>query len=161
VAIGLMNLASAGARLDPARLPAAVAQLEEARSILLASVGPDHPLVASAEGNLGRMLHDLDRHDEALTHLRAALAVQRRRFDDDHPLLLGELSDIGRCLTDVGRYGEAETTLLQAFRGLEGRPDANARAWDDVLQRLAALYRARGDEREAARYEGLRTPGRS
>lgn len=158
VAIGLMNLASTRARLDPSYRQPAAADFGEARDILLATVGPDHPLMANVEGNLGRIQHDLGRHAEALEHLRAALSVHRNRLEADHPQVLGDLSDIGRCLTDERQYEEAEANLLEAYRGLEARQDTQRKAWDEVLERLATLYRAQGDEPEAARYEAMRSP---
>ena len=159
VATGLINVASALGRIE-GRKAEAIPIFREARSVILASVGPDHPLMASVEGQLGRLEHDLGNHEEALAHLRAAYAVHQKRYDAKHPLLLGGLSDIGRCLTDLGRYPEAESTLLKVYAGLEPQRDKQARVWDNLLLRLATLYRAMGREDEAKRYEAMRAPAR-
>jgi serine/threonine-protein kinase len=159
VAIGLINVATAVARLDPGRRDEAVPLFEEAHAILLATVGPDHPLVGAVDSNFGRLEHDLGHHERALALLRDGLAVDRKRYDANHPRVLGGLSDIGRCLTDLARYAEAEAAFLEAYAGLEPQRDKQARVWDGLLVRMAALYRAMGREEEATRYEAMRTPG--
>jgi serine/threonine-protein kinase len=156
-AVGLawINLAAVLQRLD-GRHDEAVRSYGEARSVLVATVGPDHPLLGAIEGNLGRHYHDTGDHERALVHYRAALEIRRTTYDADHPLVLGNVSDIGGCLVDVERYAEAERLLLEAFAGLEPQREQLARAWDSALVRLGRLYRAMGRADQAAKYEGMR-----
>jgi serine/threonine-protein kinase len=134
----------------------AVKYYDEARSVLVGSLGPDHPLLGAVDGNLGRLYHSTERHDTALHHFRAALAVRRKAYDAKHPLVLGNLSDLGQCLLDLQRYGEAETALKEAFDGLEPQREKQGRLFDPVLVRLGRLYRAMGRESEATKYESMR-----
>jgi tetratricopeptide (TPR) repeat protein len=83
--------------------------------------------------------------------------VLQTAYDPSHPLVLGNLSDLGRCLTDLGEYDDAEAILLEAYAGLEPQRDQHGRVFDSLLIRLGRLYRAMGNEDEAARYEGMRT----
>ena len=155
VGIGWVNLAAVLQRDDGRRAEAAGAY-EEARAILVGTLGPDHPLLGAVDGNLGRLHHDDGDHSRALGHLRTALDVRLESYDETHPLVLGNLSDIARCLTDLGRYGEAEPLLLAALRGLEARDDEQPQLRDGVLVRLSRLYEAMGRESEAERYEAMR-----
>jgi len=157
VGIGWINLAAVLQRTGGRRAEA-VRAYDEARAILIATVGPTHPLIGAVEGNLGRLHHDADDHTTALRHYRAALEVRRGSNDADHPLVVGNQSDIGRCLTDLQRYVEAETMLLAAYAGLEPQRDAQAAIWDGVLIRLGRLYRAMGKDDSARRYESMRVP---
>jgi tetratricopeptide (TPR) repeat protein len=160
VGTGWINLAAVLQRSD-GRQKEAVASYDEARRVLLATVGTKHPLIGAIDGNLGRLFHDGGEHERALAHLRAALAVRRESFDENHPTVLGNTSDIGRCLIDLGRYQEAETLLLEVYAGIEPVRDQQPRLWDSALIRLGLLYRAMGRDDEAAKYEGMRVPSAS
>jgi eukaryotic-like serine/threonine-protein kinase len=155
VGTGWINLAAVLQR-DAGRRAEAVAAYEEARAILVSTVGADHPLLGAVDGNLGRLHHDDGEHGRALEHLHAALEVRRESYEETHPLVLGNLSDIARCLTDLGRYDEAEPLLLVALRGLGSRGDEQPQLRDGVLVRMRRLYEAMGRESEAARYEAMR-----
>ena len=157
VGIGWINHAAVLQRID-GRRDEAVRSYDEARAVLVATVGPGHPLLGAVDGNLGRLYHESGEHERALDHYRAALAVRRESYDASHPLVLGNLSDIGRCLTDLARYPEAESVLLDAYEGLEPQREQQARLLDSVLVRLGTLYRATGREDEAARYDAKRVP---
>jgi serine/threonine-protein kinase len=157
VGIAWINLASTMQRIE-GRRDEAVRSFGEARTVLLATVGPDHPLLGAVDGNLGHLYHDTGDHETALRHLRAALTTRRKSYDANHPLVLGNQSDIGRCLTDLARYGEAEAALLQVHSALLPLREQQARLFDVVLTHLVRLYRAMGRTDEAMKYEAMRKP---
>jgi serine/threonine-protein kinase len=154
--VGWLNLAAVLQRMS-GRGNEAVRSYAEARTILVASLGPRHPAIGAIEDNLGRYYHDSGDHATALRHYRASREVLQTAYDPSHPLVLGNLSDLGRCLTDLGEYDDAEAILLEAYAGLEPQRDQHGRVFDSLLIRLGRLYRAMGNEDEAARYEGMRT----
>jgi serine/threonine-protein kinase len=155
VGIGWINLAATLQRTEGGR-DEAMRAYGEAREVLLATVGAEHPLLGAVDGNLGRLFHDTAEHERALSHYRSALEVRRGAFEPSHPLVLGTMSDIGRCLTELAGYGEAETMLLEAFAGLEPQREPQAVLRDSAIVRLGRLYRAMGREGEARRYEAMR-----
>ncbi|MDA8159398.1 MAG: YcaO-like family protein [Desulfobacteraceae bacterium] len=67
---------------------------------------------------LGRGLHALGRHQEALTHLERALEL--RPEAEDVPYIY---SHLGACLRDQGRYQEAIAVLQRGIEHDEERPD--------------------------------------
>lgn len=154
-----MGWANMGALLQriPSRRGDAVDAYALARASYEATIGPQHPLAAGVDGNLGRLYHDEGDHAVAVGHLRAALSVRRAALDPTHPLVLGNLTDLGRCLLEVERFSEAESALLEAYAGLESLRDEQSRTWERVLENLGTLYRATGRESEADRFESMRT----
>ena len=69
--------------------------------------GAAHPDVAVSASELGRVLFDQGRLDEAETHFRAALAVARTSRGPRHP-------DVAQCLTDLAGVLRAEGKLAEA-----------------------------------------------
>ena len=67
---------------------------------------------------LGRHLHALERHDEAMAHLQRAL--DHRPESEDIPYIY---SYMGNCLKDQGKYQDAITVLQQGVDHDEERPD--------------------------------------
>ena len=60
-----------------------------------------------AHTHLGLLLMETGRHDEAMTHLRQALALHPRQADAH--------SNLGLLFMDMGRTGEASEQLLKAL----------------------------------------------
>jgi serine/threonine-protein kinase len=76
VGIGWINLAAVLQR-DQGRHEEAMKSYDEARTVLVATVGPRHPLLGAIDGNLGRLHHGNGEHDRAITHLRRARRAPR------------------------------------------------------------------------------------
>jgi len=72
-----------------------------------ARLGPDHPTVASALGNLAAVLATLDDVEGARTMLDRAIAIRRARLGPQHPLLAASLSNLGLNDTHAGDYTAA------------------------------------------------------
>ena len=81
----------------------------------LAALGPDHPFLASAHSAAASSLIALARHDEALAHQEAALAIQLRILGPNHPSTALSEQNIGSALLGLGRLAEAEPHLLAAL----------------------------------------------
>lgn len=88
----LSNLSNTLIELD--RLPDALASLQQAHTILRASLG-DHVAVAFVEHNLARVLRRMGRLDEARTHAHEAVDLERRLLGDG-PELAGALDGLAR-----------------------------------------------------------------
>ena len=96
------------------------------------------------QNQLGSLLRDQGKLDEAGVLYREALEARRATLGDRHPDTLGSIHNLGRLLHDQGRLGEAETLLLEAHDGCaatlaEGqRTRLRSQAW------LADVRRAQG-----------------
>jgi tetratricopeptide (TPR) repeat protein len=63
--------------------------------------------VADTQDSIGLALQGLKRNEEALTHMRQALALRTRILGPDHEILGYSLHNIGRLLASMGRKQEA------------------------------------------------------
>ena len=112
-------------------LQAALAAIEQnedlAREILAELAGRD-PLDSAPERIVGRLLLELYRFEEALSHLSAALAADR----SDH-LAWGHM---GRALANLGREDEAREALENSHRAAAGRQDARRENLARVLEAM-------------------------
>jgi serine/threonine-protein kinase len=79
-------------------------------------LGPDHPDEARTLNNLGTVLRDEARLEEAETVHREALAMRRKLFGDTHPDVAVSLSNLALVAADRGRLGDRRLRL----------PDLNA-----------------------------------
>ena len=116
----------------------------EALEAMRATLGNRHPSTLNTISNLGSLLQDQGKLDEAGVLLREALEAKRATLGDRHPDTLASINNLGRLLHDQGRLGEAETLLLEAHDGCaatlaEGqRTRLRSQAW------LADVRRAQG-----------------
>lgn len=87
----------------------------------LEAAGPDRaPELALAMGDLGRILIECGRVEEAEQTLTRSIELTNAAFGPRNAELLTQLDHMGALLTDLGRFAEAETVLRRA---LEGRRD--------------------------------------
>jgi tetratricopeptide (TPR) repeat protein len=95
--------------------PGAQAVLEQA--VALAEpppVGPRHPRLAQALRDLGRVLHQRGRHDEADATLQRALTMQEQLLGPDHNEVSPTLTIMGESCIDQGNYRRAKGLLKRA-----------------------------------------------
>ena len=110
----------------------------------LARMPREERATSALQNQLGLLLHDQGKLDEAGVLYREALEARRATLGDRHPDTLGSIHNLGRLLHDQGRLGEAETLLLEAHDGCaatlaEGqRTRLRSQAW------LADVRRAQG-----------------
>src|SRR5207245_9408438 len=80
--------------------PGALNRLERALDITKASLGDDHPDVASIRGHLGGVLHKLDDLDGARRDLRCALVISEKVYGPAHPLVALHLCSLADVLRE-------------------------------------------------------------
>jgi tetratricopeptide (TPR) repeat protein len=78
--------------------------------------GGDDLLQARLFTNIGLILMDQKKSDEALKILERSLAVRKRLLGDTHPHVAVSLNDIGICHSQAGRYEEALPLLQEAMQ---------------------------------------------
>jgi tetratricopeptide (TPR) repeat protein len=102
---------------------AARAHFAEARGDHIAALGPDHPLVATDESNLGAVLRELGRGDEAVEHLERAIAIVERTLGTHHPVIaqaehnLASISEDRKDWPAAVRHARAAVEMNVAVRG--------------------------------------------
>ena len=116
VALMLNNL---GALLrDTERLAAAESEYREAVA-MFRRVAPNHPGLPASLAGFARVLHGLERYDEAEPLFSEALELQTQNQSPGSPQVAGTQARLGRTLTKLGRYEEAERLLLAAVQTLD------------------------------------------
>ncbi len=126
-------------------------------------LGSSHRLLAASLTGLGEVLSgrpasgepggDLDEAEELL---REALAIRRRELGPEHRLTAVTASILGGCLAARGSFAEAESLLLESYRRLEEERGGDQRPARRALERLIALYEARGRGDRAAAFRARR-----
>ena len=88
--------------------------LEKASALKQKILGSDNADVAISEGNLGHVLLELGRKNDALPHVDRAIAIVEKRLGAGHPLLARHLNNRGEILNSLGRYEEGRRANEQA-----------------------------------------------
>jgi serine/threonine protein kinase/tetratricopeptide (TPR) repeat protein len=114
---------------------------------------------AAALALLGHPLLKARRPAEAEAVLRESLAI-REALEPDEWTTCNVKSMLGGALLGQGKLAEAEPLVLEGYRCLVEReasipPSAMGRV-NDAIERVAALYDAKGDATEAARWRERR-----
>ena len=124
-----------------------------------ARLGPRHPDVAVALDQLGEVLTQQERYDEAEPLLRDALAQQREFLGPESPTTVTTLSHLGALLQERGDIADAEPILRTV---LAARRRASVTVPDSIvlttaINDLAVLLFVRGtyDEAEPLDREAL------
>jgi len=82
------------------------------------ALGPDHPNTLTTVHNLGNLLDQQNKLDEAEILYRRALEGSEKALGPDHPDTLTTLNNLGMLLKDQNKLDEAE---ILSRRGQEGR----------------------------------------
>jgi tetratricopeptide (TPR) repeat protein len=80
-----------------------------------ASLGKDHPRVATDLNNLATLLRDTNRLGEAEPLMRRALAIDEASYGKDHPTVGRDLNNLAQLLRASNRLGEAEPPMRRAL----------------------------------------------
>ena len=121
-----------GAAADPGELAAALtalgdvlrhagryaeaeASLRRAVALQVATLGPEHPAVATARNNLGNALSWQGKVDESLSQHELAAAIRARALGPEHPDVASSRTNLAVALLLQGRYAEAEAQLQRAL----------------------------------------------
>ena len=88
---------------------------EAALSLRRKMLGPDHPLVATSQKELGNVLYEWGNHAAALTEYEGALAIRRRVLGPDHPAVAVLHNNLANALVELGRVRDARAHLQRAL----------------------------------------------
>ncbi len=89
--------------------------MRRALAIEEASLGADHPSIATVLSNLAALLHATNRQAEAEPLIRRALAIDEASFGADHPNVGIDLANLASLLQEANRLAEAEPLMRQAL----------------------------------------------
>jgi tetratricopeptide (TPR) repeat protein len=83
--------------------------------IFEASLGKNHPNVATALNNLALLLQATNRLGEAEPLMRRALAIDEASLGNDHPTVAIRLNNLARLLQATHRLGDAEPLMRRSL----------------------------------------------
>ena len=147
---GYMNLGRL--RRDRQDYDGALVDMEKALEISSTLLGPDHPDVGQRLMEIGfvyLMMGRLVPAGEALTEARSVLLAA---YPQGHWLTARTESRLGEQRTAVGDLDEAEALLLSAQTSMLAGEDRLSAYTAANLERLVALYEAKGEGEAADRY---------
>jgi tetratricopeptide (TPR) repeat protein len=127
----------------------AVMQLEQARAIYAARLGPAHPDTLTSMHNLALSYDELGRHANALELGEQVLTARRRVLGPDHPDTLWSMNNLAIDYVRAGRPGDASRLhrqVLDARRRVLGRQHRHTLS---SLANLAGCYAAQGRHADA------------
>ncbi len=117
----------------------------EQLSLLLESLGPDHPDTATSYNSVAYNLNSQGRYGEAEALFCEALEIRERVLGPDHPDTATSYNNVASNLNAQGRYGEAEPLYRKALeiRGRMLGPDHpdTATSYNNVAFNLNAQGR--------------------
>ena len=103
--------------------------------------GDAAPKLFSAKLNLGRVLMELDRNEEADTEFRESYEGRKQILEQDHWHIWNALSQWGGCIAKLKRFQEAEPLLLEAYEKMNP-PEIYQNRKTDARERIIQLYEA-------------------
>merc|ERR1711879_227648 len=89
---------------------------EEALRIIIATLGKDHPAVASTRNNMGIVYECQSKYDEALWEYEEALRINIATLGEDHPEVAGTRNNMGEVYRKQSKYGEALREYEESLR---------------------------------------------
>lgn len=130
----------------------ALALLREAEAGQRQLFSDPHPDLATTLHNLGWVLADLGRYDEAQSALQSSLALAKRVYLGEHPRIARTLTLLARVAFDRGRLDEAISLDREALAMAERVLDDDHL---DLAEIRSSLGRALASHGELAEAEGL------
>lgn len=117
-------------------------------------LGGQDPETWSPMNNLAMLLARTGKLEEAEGQYRELLGLCAQRLPADHAYVGIFRNNFGECLTRAGKFVEAEKELLESLPILETKLGAGNARWVKGVERLAAMYEAKGDAGRAAEWRG-------
>jgi CHAT domain-containing protein/tetratricopeptide (TPR) repeat protein len=142
----------AGMELHQGRFADAEALQRRALAIKEKVLGSDSLEVGGEWQNLGEVQEAEGKHAEAEATFRRALALQQRALGTDNVDVALNLGHLGGALQAQAKYGEAEPLFKAALATEQRVLGENHPEVAVTLDRLALLYAASGDDRNALAY---------
>ena len=147
---------------EQGRLTAALERYEQALASR-AELEPDSPMEPLTLANIGLVLHEQGRYEDALPVLHEVLARRRDELDAQHPALAVSLVSLAATLRRLGRHDEALACLEEALDIREPLLGPDSPGVVIVLNELGHLWLDRGelpralDAHQRALIYGMRT----
>jgi eukaryotic-like serine/threonine-protein kinase len=101
-------------RVERGELERSLATYAQARALVVAELGAEHPEVARIDGERALVLSDLGRGDEATALAREALAELRAAFGPGHPLVGASLVNLASLERVAGHAAAARAAADEA-----------------------------------------------
>ncbi|MGH7177007.1 MAG: protein kinase domain-containing protein, partial [Tepidisphaeraceae bacterium] len=117
----------------------ALPHIQAARDIYLRAYGADHRFSISATITLGRVLAELNRHDEAEPLIRQSLERAERLFGSEHEVTLAAVGALAMTLRMQERLVEAEPLYRRVLEANRRRYDSRHEEVAKSLNNLAVL----------------------
>jgi len=130
----------------------AEAHFRGAVEIFGTALGEEHPNTAVLASNLAYLLNLKGENEESARIARASLATLEARLPPGHWRTAVTKSILGGALAGLGEYGEAESLLLDNLPIISEAQGERSPKTRDALNRVIALYEARGEAERAAEY---------
>ena len=111
-----------------------------------AILGEEHPRTLISRNNVARLLHRLDRPEEAVAIYAEVTATWRRTLPEEKSTLRTLLWNFGRAQVAAGAWADAERTLLEVQRNEAGTLSPSPEEVADELAGLRALRVRASDE---------------
>ena len=119
--------------------------LREAYDIRLAEQGPEHEQTLSSMNDLGRLLTEMERLDEAEHLLASAKVTAARVLGPTHKLTISLQGNYAYLLDWMGRTEEAEALYRRVLAAQERSPGTDRHAATITKNNLATMIELRGD----------------
>ena len=114
-----------------------------------AKLGEDHPDTISSINNLGSILSERGKLEEAEELLREAVKAMRAKLGEDHPHTIRSVSNLGNVLHDRGRLEEAEELKREALQAMRAKLGEDHPDTISSINSLGSILSARGKLEEA------------
>ena len=117
-----------------------------------ASLGPNHPDVATILNNLGMVYRKTGHYDKAEPLFKQALDIRENALAPEHPDIAASLNNLAWLYFKTGHYAQTEPLYLQSLEILEKIHEANHPLIAGTQNDLAGLYLTTGRYAEAETY---------
>jgi eukaryotic-like serine/threonine-protein kinase len=140
---GYLKTLLASALIELRQYPRAESEVREALAIFGKGLSADHQYIASAEYFLGEILLATSRLAEASVILTASMN-RWQRTDSPEWRVARSASALGEVEHRLGKFAQAEQHLAESYQVLSIAKGAEPAAVEKARDRLARLYRERG-----------------
>ncbi|MDX2086530.1 MAG: serine/threonine-protein kinase [Kofleriaceae bacterium] len=123
----------------------ALEQCQRAVDIWVDRLGPTHPHLSRAYTNLGAILDEMGRLDEAIAQYEHAAALAAHALGEEHPTHWIALSNLGAALSRRGDHDRAISLHLRVLDLQERAPALSGVSREGVLTNLGMAYQRKGD----------------
>ena len=115
-------------------------------------LGEVHSDVAASLNNIGLVLSNLGRKDEALSYYMQSLVIKRKVYGDEHSDVAASLNNIGTVLSGLGKYQESlsyHEQSLVIYKKVYGEKHTHVAA---SLNNVGTVLRDLGKNQESLSY---------